>query len=1176
MVTGNEIINNNVAFYGGGVRLQSSSAATVTKNMIALNTAGYSDGGGIHAEESSATISNNQIRNNMANVSGGGINLRYCSPLVANNVIAGNRALSASALSMYNASPKIVNNTIVGNHTSGGYGTVRLNISSPTIANTIIAFNSSGISVYSGTPVLRFNCVYGNTAYDYSGLDDPTGIDGNIGVDPLLADPHYLNLHLQPDSPCIDAGDDAEALPGTTDMDGQPRLIGAVDIGADESDGTAWVPGPNVIVRVSPDGDDASDGSAWDRGKRTVQAAIDAAALAGGEVWVAAGTYAERVTLAPYVYLFGGFAGDETQRGQRDWVANVTVLDGAKSGSVVTARLIAPGVSAVDGFTITNGSGTQSGSFANGGGVYLHQASPAVVNSVVAGNRASYGAGIYVGYESDPQISDNTIEGNYAEYYGAGVYAFDSRAVIANNTFSDNTARYGGGLYVSSSPLLIRNNLFVGNVARITGGGGLYVSGEASPVIAGNIIVGNRAAQDGGGMRVWDSSPTIANNTITGNVAPAGGGLNIRGESFPTIVNTIVAFNSSGIDGPGASGGVTLSHNCVYGNAAYDYSGLADPTGTDGNINVDPGLAGAGYGNLHLQPGSPCVDAGDNGGVQPDWVDMDGQPRQMGAAVDIGADEADGTTWPAGPNVIVRVSPAGDDANDGSSWTLAKRTVQAAVDAAGQAGGDVWVAAGTYVGQVTLRPYAHLFGGFAGHETSRGQRDRQANVTVLDGDAAGSVVTAEGIAPGASTIDGFTITNGSGTMVERSRCGGGMLLLNAYLAVSNNTITGNTAGLGGGLFMNVSQPVVTRNTIVGNSAGSGGGLYLDGSAGRIADNTVGGNAASMGGGLYLWKSAPSIVDSTITRNTATARGGGFYMGGSDPMIVGNKITGNVADDDGGAMYLHQASPTIADNVLAGNRAADDGGALYLSYASPAIVNSTIAGNAAADDGGVVCIGLGSSPTIANTMIALNTSGVYRVGTSGAPVLRYSCVYGNAAYDFANLADPTGTDGNISVDPMFVRLPDDGGDGWGDDPATPDVDEGANDDYGDLRLLGGSPCIDAGDNAAVPADAADLDGDGDTAEPLPLDLAGGPRFVDHPMVVDTGAGEPPVVDIGAYEFLPGDVDGDGRVNVIDLLHVVHSFNKSEGEAGYERLCDFNGDGIVNVIDLLLMVRNFGRS
>jgi hypothetical protein len=182
------------------------------------------------------------------------------------------------------------------------------------------------------------------------------------------------------------------------------------------------------------------------------------------------------------------------------------------------------------------------------------------------------------------------------------------------------------------------------------------------------------------------------------------------------------------------------------------------------------------------------------------------------------------------------------------------------------------------------------------------------------------------------------------------------------------------------------------------------------------------------------------------------------------------------------------------------------------------------------------------------------------------LLVHSCAYGNTAYNFSGLADPTGTSGNISADPKLVRLPSPGPDG---------VWDTADDDYGDLRLLPGSPCIDAGRNADVPADTADLDGDGDTTEPLPFDLAGKVRFAENPATPDTGGGTPPIVDMGAYEYVrPGDVDGDGYVDVADLLSLVNSWAKSAGQPGSDPRCDFDADGRVSILDLLVLVNHWG--
>lgn len=1032
----NNTIKGNSAAYGGGLYLEGSSP-TVANNTITEN---YYDGlyldgssatilnnsitrnqGGLYLSSSNGTIANNTITGNFQD---GGLRLLDSSPTIANNVITGNSAsyYSGGGLRLVDSSPLILNNTITLNSAYQGGG-LYLEGSSPTIVNSIIAFNSSGIFQYdsSGTSVLRYNCVYGNT-YNYIGLADPTGADGNISADPRLADLDYGDVHIQPDSPCVDAGSNAEAL-GDFDVDGHPRIQpvhGTVDIGADESDGTSWPPTPHVIMRVSTAGDDANDGSSWALAKRTVQAAVEAAATQGGEVWAQAGTYYERIYLFPFahVYVYGGFAGSETVRAERNWIVNVTTLDGQQQGSVVSARY-GYRISAIDGFTITNGSGygvdlyDSSPTIANntitgcsdaglrlnysqpaitnntitgnyGSGLYLEYSSPTITSNTITGNRKyGGGGGLYVVYSS-PTITDNAIMGNSAYYDGGGLYLYYSSATIASNTIMGNGSNNeGGGLFMQSSSATITNNTITGNSAAL--GGGLFMQ-SSSAAITNNTIMSNSAYSHydrgrGGGLFLTSSSPMIMNNTITGNSALGdygsdGGGLYLE-DSSPTIANTIVAFNLPGIYRE--SGTPTLRYNCVYGNRWYNYVGLTDPTGTDGNISVDPLFADPRYGNAHLQPDSPCVNAGNNVDAYGDF-DIDAQPRiqPAGGRVDMGADESDGAVWAAGPYTVVRVSPVGDDANDGSSWTLTKRTVQAGINLASALGGEVWVQAGAYAEGISLHPYAYVYGGFAGRETARDKRDCGVNLTTLDGQQQGSVVTARGGYGAVGAIDGFTITNGSGTRSNPNRFGGGVLLEGSSPTIANNTITGNSADYGGGLHLSLSFPAIVNNMISGNNAWHGGGLSLD-----------------------------------------------SY---SFPTIANNTIIGNSAASDGGGLYLRDSSPTVANNTVTGNSAAFGGG-LYL-YRD-------------------------SSPTIANTIVAFNSSGMYLQldNDHGAQAtLRYNCVSGNTAYNYDGLIDPTGTDGNISADPMFVRNPSGGGDGWGDDPATPDVDEGANDDLALQRYV----------------------------------------------------------------------------------------------------------------------------
>ena len=168
----------------------------------------------------------------------------------------------------------------------------------------------------------------------------------------------------------------------------------------------------------------------------------------------------------------------------------------------------------------------------------------------------------------------------------------------------------------------------------------------------------------------------------------------------------------------------------------------------------------------------------------------------------------------------------------------------------------------------------------------------------------------------------------------------------------------------------------------------------------------------------------------------------------------------------------------------------------MDNSSATITNTAITGNFA--DGGGLYL-WNSSPSIRDTIIAFNWSGVREYGTSGAATLRYNCVYGNTAYDYSGTSDPTGTDGNISADPLFVRDPDPGPDGlWGT----------ADDDFGDLRLKAGSPCINAGDPGFV-------------ASPGETDLDSHARVL---------CGQ---VDMGAHEFGIGDYDCNQTVDLADL-------------------------------------------
>jgi hypothetical protein len=415
------------------------------------------------------------------------------------------------------------------------------------------------------------------------------------------------------------------------DVDGDPRLTnGAVDIGADEFSGRIW-PAQTHIVRVSKSGSDSNDGSSWDTAMLTVGAALEAIAPTGGEVWVGAGVYTERVYVMEYISLYGGFAGTENAPDERR-PGFVTTLDGGKGGSVVT--LSGSGSRcAVDGFTVRNGLASYGGGILcmGYGAAPLIQGNTIIANSApeVEGSDAlhnGYGGGIFCDWRTAPRIVNNDIVSNTAAY-GGGIYTYTASTLIERNAIHANTAASGGGLYIESatnhgdpitSVSVLRNNVIWLNTASYSNACAMSVAGDLILTAVNNTFVANKSTAYGKSIAV-DNGPIIlfANNILTGSA------------------DAIVWYKST----------LDFRGNCVFANTGMDYAHGTDEgvtnedyTGRDGNIRADPMFVNAASADYHLRNASPCVNAGDDT-VDAGVLDMDGEPRRQGSRVDIGADE---------------------------------------------------------------------------------------------------------------------------------------------------------------------------------------------------------------------------------------------------------------------------------------------------------------------------------------------------------------------------------------------------------------------------------------------------------------------------------------------------------------------------------------------------------
>lgn len=395
----------------------------------------------------------------------------------------------------------------------------------------------------------------------------------------------------------------------------------------------------------------------------TIQAAINAASN-GDEILVAPGTYAEYVSVYKDVHLRSS-GGPE-----------VTIIDGY--GNYRTMMIIEGSSTqspTVDGFTIRGGAAVSEG-----GGIYVNNASPTIQNNIIEDNAACSGAGIAV-VGGSPRIEANIIRHNTQAGCSGG--------------------NGGGGILVRSSGFaLIIGNIIEFNSIGSGPGGGISLNAAGSPRIENNIIRFNTASSNGGGIYLRNASnATIIQNLVYSNSASKGGGVDWLVQSSqpgPKLLNNTIAENNAGvgssIHADGYDDQVTLENNLLIGKSGqsavhcttyygdlppvFQYSNIysqgasafsgscGDPTGSNGNISVDPLFVSVPAQDYHLLYGSPSMDSGDNNSSQLPSSDLEGRARILdgdddgNAVVDMGVYEA--APAPQGSVVIGEVGQITD------------------------------------------------------------------------------------------------------------------------------------------------------------------------------------------------------------------------------------------------------------------------------------------------------------------------------------------------------------------------------------------------------------------------------------------------------------------------------------------------------------------------------------
>lgn len=384
-------------------------------------------------------------------------------------------------------------------------------------------------------------------------------------------------------------------------------------------------------------------------------------------------------------------------------------------------------------------------------------------------------------------------------------------------------------------------------------------------------------------------------------------------------------------------------------------------------------------------------------------------------------------------------------------------TIQGAIDASAN-GDTVIVRPGSYVENIDFIGKAITVRSEMGPE-----------VTIIDGNQAGSVVTFKSGEGLDSIIAGFTITNGTGTLRPgwNRYYGGGILCFYSSPGILANVISNNTAidGGGGGVLFYYSTSQFKKNIVRSNQSFGGGGISCDCSSVSMEENVIESNLSAYGGGVWCVEDN-SIFYNNIFKGNDGDCGGGLSLN-SDCLIVSsnNKYIGNISSG-GGGIYCELNSHLISKNdTIINNKSvsipAEGGGILVRHQSYMEIYNSTIVCNSADQGGGGLCCEGDSSTYILNSILWDNNAPV------GPEIWVEDSPYGPSGFVSICYSDVKGGQSSVQVDPNSTLV-------WGSGmiDADPLFVDSAN---GDFHLTWDSPCRDTGDNSVV-TELFDFEGD----------------------------------------------------------------------------------------------------
>jgi hypothetical protein len=609
-------------------------------------------------------------------------------------------------------------------------------------------------------------------------------------------------------------------------------------------------------------------------------------------------------------------------------------------------------------------------------------------------------------------------------------------------------------------------------------GGGLWC-GSTNAFLTNCVIVGNAAAQNGGGAY----GATLYNCLLTGNSATNG----VGGGAYSSMLYNCTVTGNSANSGGGASGGI-LYNSIIYFNTApngSNYLGVyylmsccttPAPSFGSGNITSAPLFLDYPSGNLRLQSTSPCINAGNNAFVY-GTTDLDGNQRISAGTVDMGAYEFQASGAPfiilqplsqtvsAGTNVTFTVGAAGSvpfywqwrlngtaisGATDSSLTLTAVTTNQAGLysvivrNALGSvtsvdASLTFWPLLTSYVWQNSPSPTPPYGSWVTAAHAIQDAVDVAAPglvVLVTNGTYTTGGRTAGGLLANRVAVDKpLTLRSVNGpqvTVIEGFQEPGTINGFNAIRCVSladGATLSGFTLTngatsqrwggadqTGGGAWCQSTNAMITNCIIAGNSAAyAGGGVY----GGTLNDCTLIGNVARGDNGSANsaggGANSATLIHCTLTGNSAE---GQYGCGGGAALSTLFKCTinNNSSVDNGGGVYY---GCTLTNCVLTGNSTGGYGGGAEGENSGPcSLYSCVLAGNTAGGGGGAVGCRLYNCTLTGNSVdyLAVNGPAYSGGGVGFCSLLNCIVYYNTAVWGDANY-DPSSTFSNCCTTPL---------------------------------------------------------------------------------------------------------------------------------------------------------------